>query len=69
MRDQALLGSAHRSPPGNGVAPDLTADGGAILDQLAQSGRDLEDGLLTGLDEIERKSLQRLLVKIVRDST
>jgi DNA-binding MarR family transcriptional regulator len=49
-------------------ALDLTPAGRSLLGRLAASGRKLEDEMLAGLDGAERKALQRLLVKLVRDS-
>jgi DNA-binding MarR family transcriptional regulator len=47
-------------------ALDLTATGRSLLTRLAASGRDLEDDILAGLDEQERESLQKVLLKLLR---
>jgi DNA-binding MarR family transcriptional regulator len=47
-------------------ALDLTAAGRSLLERLAASGRELEDEMLAGLDERERASLQKALLKILR---
>jgi DNA-binding MarR family transcriptional regulator len=47
-------------------ALELTADGRALMTRLAVSGRSLEDEMLAGLDETEKATLQKLLLKLVR---
>ena len=47
-------------------ALDLTAAGRSLFERLVASGRDLEDDMLAGLDEQERASLQKVLLKLLR---
>ena len=47
-------------------ALELTAAGRSLMRRLAVSGRSLEEEMLAGLDETEKATLQKLLLKLVR---
>jgi DNA-binding MarR family transcriptional regulator len=48
-------------------ALDLTQAGRSLLKMLSASGRTLENEMLSGLDANEQATLQKLLLKLVRD--